>query len=133
MTVKPDRRKVLVVEDEPSLAMLVLAQLEQISCEFAWADNGLMAIKSWMTARSGKPYDLVIMDLNMPVMSGFAAVREIRKLELELDARRTPIVAFSADDVDVVRARDPSLGFDAVLHKTREFDLLSNLVVRLAS
>lgn len=133
MTVKTDNRKVLVVEDDPSIALMVLAQLEKIQCDFSWADNGLMAVKSWMAARGGKPFDLVIMDLNMPVMSGFAATREIRKLEHELEVLRTPILAFSADDGDVARAQDPALGFDAVLHKTREFDQLSMVVVRLAS
>lgn len=109
--------RVLVVEDDPSTALLILAELGRMHCSVSLVENGLMAVRAWLHALDEQPFDVVIMDINMPVMSGEAAMHEIRRLECDLSEPQTPIVAFSANDDAARKQRWLDMGFDAVLPK----------------
>lgn len=109
--------RVLVVEDEPSTALMILAELGRMHCSVSLVENGLMAVRAWLSALDEQPFDVVIMDINMPVMSGEVAMHEIRRLEFDLNEPRTPIVAFSASEDAARSQRWLDMGFDAVLPK----------------
>lgn len=109
--------RVLVVEDDPSTALMILAELGRMHCSVSLVENGLMAVRAWLSALDEQPFDVVIMDINMPVMSGEAAMHEIRRLEMDLNEPHTPIVAFSANEDAARTQRWLDMGFDAVLPK----------------
>jgi PAS domain S-box-containing protein len=96
----PAGARVLVVDDAPANRELILALLGPFDLHFTEAADGLEALE----AASRTPFDLVLMDLQMPGMDGMAAARAIRGVGLN---RETPILAVSASvqpcDVDACR------------------------------
>lgn len=69
------KTRVLVVDDEPSIARIVTFHLEQLNAEVDHAENGQVAVEK----ASASAYDLILMDMDMPVMNGFDAVRALRE------------------------------------------------------
>ncbi|MBF0368645.1 MAG: PAS domain S-box protein [Magnetococcales bacterium] len=83
---------ILLVEDSADNRLLIELYLKKSPHELAFAENGLQGVEAF---KSGH-YDLVFMDIQMPVMDGYTATREIRAWEKETGAKPTPIVALSA-------------------------------------
>jgi PAS domain S-box-containing protein len=86
--------RVLVAEDNAVNMLIVVAQLEQWGVEVVQAVDGDLAVEAVQRcAARGKPIDAVLMDLQMPIVSGFTAARKLRE---QYDARRLPIIALTA-------------------------------------
>jgi len=83
---------ILLVEDSADNRALVQAYLKKTPHHLDIADNGAIAVAK-VRARS---YDLVLMDMQMPVMDGYTATRAIRKWEQEVGRLPTPIIALTA-------------------------------------
>ena len=88
--------KVLVVEDNDINWEIIstLLSMHEITCDRA--ENGKIAYKLIKEDEYKNPYDLIFMDIQMPVMNGLDATRAIRKIDSEY-ARCVPIIAMSAD------------------------------------
>jgi PAS domain S-box-containing protein len=99
---------VLVAEDNPTNQRVVRKQLEQLGCAADIAANGLEALEM---AKSGR-YALVLMDHHMPEMDGLDATRAIRALETSTGAKRTPIVALTANALRGEAERSFDAGMD---------------------
>ena len=109
---------ILVAEDNDINALLARALLVKLGHRPTMAKNGAFAVESWLAAQvSGVPYDLVLMDVNMPEVDGIEATRRIRAAENERDARRTPIIALTANAFDEDRDACINAGMDAFLAK----------------
>ena len=80
-------KRILVVDDGPSNRKLIRLMLRRVGCEITMAENGQVAV-AMATARL---FDLILMDIQMPVMDGFTATRELRKRGLTI-----PIIALTA-------------------------------------
>ena len=93
------RTRVLLVEDDPSTARLAIHYLEQLNGVVDQAQDGEKAVEMAMNAA----YDLILMDMELPVMSGFDATRELRKRGYS-----GPIVAATAmtREEDQIRCRE---------------------------
>jgi signal transduction histidine kinase/DNA-binding response OmpR family regulator/CHASE1-domain containing sensor protein len=93
---KPDENghslRILLVEDTPDNVKLILAYLMRTNHVIDVAENGEIAVEKFIRGN----YDLVLMDLEMPVMDGYTATRKIREWELEKGVAATPIVALTA-------------------------------------
>lgn len=85
--------RVLAAEDNEVNRTVLKALLAQIGVVPTLVEDGAQAVAAW---RDGE-WDLVLMDIHMPVMDGMAAVREIRTLERAGGRRRTPIIALTAN------------------------------------
>ena len=88
----PPPRRILLVEDTAHNRLLVLAFLKQTTYQIDVAENGLIGLEMYKS----NPYDLVLMDIEMPVMDGYTATREIRKWEAEQGQEPAPIIAVTA-------------------------------------
>jgi len=83
---------ILFAEDSPDNRLLVQAYLKDLPYYLDVAENGQIALDKFMQGK----YDLVLMDVQMPVMDGHTAVRKIRRWESEHALAPTPIVALTA-------------------------------------
>ena len=88
-------KRILIVEDIQENAEIVADLLELEGAESEHAENGQVAVDMFRNNEPGY-YDVVLMDLRMPVMDGLTAAREIRKTDRE-DAKTVPIIALTAN------------------------------------
>ena len=88
-------RRILIAEDNELNWEIANAILSEFGLEVEWAENGKICVELFDRSEPGW-YDAILMDLRMPVMTGFEAAVAIRKLERE-DAQTIPIIAVSAD------------------------------------
>jgi CheY-like chemotaxis protein len=88
--------RLLVAEDNPMNRRVIELLLAQSGLELTFAENGKEALEFY----SGAEFDLILMDLQMPVMGGLAAMRAIRALEEANGRAATPILAVSANATD---------------------------------
>ncbi len=95
--------RVLVVDDSLDNRFLLRAFLKRFACFVEEAENGEVACRKFAAGR----YDIVLMDLQMPVLDGYGAIRAMRADEERRGGARTPIVALSAAALreDAERAR----------------------------
>jgi PAS domain S-box-containing protein len=116
--------RVLLVEDNVVNRKLGTATLAKLGCQVDVAVNGREAVE--MSARL--PYHLIFMDCQMPVMDGYEATAEIRKLEGA--DRHTPIVALTAAAMAADRERCARVGMDGYLTKPFTLEQLREMVER---
>ncbi|MBV8468946.1 MAG: PAS domain S-box protein [Burkholderiaceae bacterium] len=122
-------QRVLMVEDNPVNMMIAVALLEQWGLEVSQASDGSQAVEAiHASASMGKPFDMVLMDVQMPVMSGHEATRLIRR---RFNAEQLPIVALTA--AALVNERDEALlaGMNEFLTKPIDAPRLHQVLVRL--
>jgi CheY-like chemotaxis protein len=112
---------VLVAEDNPTIQILFQRILETADCQVTLTSNGEEAV----AAARERRFDLCLMDLRMPKMDGFAAVRAIRGLP---HGSEMPIYAVSADVLDGQEAAEATDDFDGFLPKPLRPDLILGLV-----
>ncbi len=85
-------RRLLLVDDNSDNRMLIKAYLKKTSYEIDEAENGEIAVEMFQQGN----YDLVLMDVQMPVMDGHKATRKIRTWEMERHKSATPVIALTA-------------------------------------
>ncbi|WP_435009231.1 ATP-binding protein [Tundrisphaera lichenicola] len=108
----PGRLHVLVAEDHPTNQLVTRELIARMGHDVEIVGNGREAVEAH--ARGG--FDLILMDIQMPVMDGFAATAEIRRRE-RASARRTPVIALTAYATEAVRQRCLEVGMDDYLVK----------------
>ena len=105
------RTRILIVDDHPANRDLLRIMLQAADCETAEAADGQQAL----AALAVQPFDLVLMDVRMPVMDGIAATRAIRALDAPL--RDVPVLAVTAEAMPEDAARCIAAGMDGHLAK----------------
>ncbi len=89
-------RRILLADDSPHNRLLIRHYLKDLPYQLDMAENGEVALQKFVR----QSYDLVLMDLRMPVMDGHMAVRRMRKWEQDEKRTPTPIVALSASALE---------------------------------
>jgi len=105
--------RVLLVEDSPDNQLLVRAYLKQTDYFLDVAEHGAIALDKFKSAH----YDVILMDVQMPVMDGYAATRAIRSWERDHDLPHTPIIALTALALKEEGARIFEAGCDTLITK----------------
>ena len=109
---------ILVAEDNDINALLARALLTRLGHRPTIAGTGEAAVESWLAARAaGQPYDLVLMDVQMPVMDGLEAARRIRLAETESGGKPTRMLALTANAYAEDREAALTAGMDGLLVK----------------
>ncbi|WP_309082566.1 response regulator [Chelativorans sp.] len=124
--------KVLVAEDNEINAMLARAALSKAGHKVTIVSNGRAAVDA--LAHPARDYDMVLMDLHMPVMDGLDAIVNIRLYEEETGLPPVPILVLSADGQEKTRQRALAHGATGFVTKPLDPDrLLSALEVHAAA
>jgi PAS domain S-box-containing protein len=120
---------ILVAEDNEINALLARALLQKLGHRPAVAASGQAAMESFQAAHSaGLPYDLILMDVRMPGIDGLEATRRIRAVEQASGARRTPIIALTANAFPEHREACLEAGMDGFLSKPLDREKLAALL-----
>ncbi|MEN5051630.1 MULTISPECIES: response regulator [Brevundimonas] len=122
-SIEPDGMKVLVVEDHPVNRMILEAWMGSTGRRTTTAENGQEAVD---IARH-QAFDLIIMDVNMPIMDGLTATRLIREGGVNAE---TPIVVLSASARNEDHEAGMAAGADAYLNKPIDFRSLASLMAQ---
>jgi signal transduction histidine kinase/CheY-like chemotaxis protein len=112
--------RILAAEDNATNQIVLKTLLGQIGIEPTLVWNGQEALDA---CREGN-WDIILMDIQMPVMDGLTAVRAIRKAEQQLGLRRTPVIAVTANAMPHHRAEYLAAGMDAMVAKPIDFAAL---------
>lgn len=110
---KEHSKRILLVEDNSDNINLILAYLKKTSHKVDTAENGEIAVEKFKSCT----YDLVLMDLEMPVMDGYTATKEIREWEKEKGLNATPVISLTAHALKEHEAKSREAGCDGYITK----------------
>lgn len=116
-------KKVLVAEDSSVIQNLTKKILTAQNYQITIVKNGQQVLDK-LTA---EPFDIILMDINMPVMDGMACAKQIRSLSDEQKAR-TPIIAITGNAMNYSLEDYQKVGINEFLQKPLDFDRLVELV-----
>jgi len=109
-----DKLAILLVEDNDLNQRLMKISLTRYHYNVTVAVNGLEGVQMFVNQK----FDLILMDIMMPVMDGFEATKEIRKLEKkDASLGHTPIIAFTANTINNDREKCVNGGMDDIIEK----------------
>ncbi|QIH08235.1 MULTISPECIES: hybrid sensor histidine kinase/response regulator [unclassified Pseudomonas] len=113
---------VLVAEDNPVNQAIILEQLHTLGCQVTQASNGAQALEHWQP----QLFDLVLTDVNMPVMNGYELARQLRGQDLQL-----PIIGITANTLREEGQRCLAAGMNSWLVKPIDLQGLYEQLTRL--
>lgn len=117
--------RILLAEDAPDIQRLVKRMLEKAGATVTVVENGAEAIGCAMAAsQSGQPFDVILMDIQMPVVNGYQATRSLRA-----NKYRGPIIALTAEALASHRQRCLEAGCDAYVPKPIKRDTLLEAIL----
>ena len=121
-------RRILLAEDNDLNWEIAEELLGELELTLERAENGEVCVRKFADSAPGW-YDAILMDIRMPVMTGYEATRAIRAMDRP-DARTIPIIAMSADafSEDVQRCLD--CGMNAHLAKPIDMDEVARLLAK---
>ncbi|RZA09790.1 MAG: response regulator [Proteobacteria bacterium] len=111
---------ILLTDDNEDNRLIVVSYLKKLPHKVTQAENGKKALELFHAGN----FDLVLMDLHMPVMDGLTAVKEMREVERAEKRARTPILALTAYSLKEEEEKSISAGCDAHLSKPLKKDTL---------
>ena len=117
--------QVLLVEDNPVNRHVAVAMLEKLGIQATVAEDGRQALELFEPGR----FDVILMDCQMPQLDGYAATREIRRLEVSGEPP-IPILALTADAQEENRRRCLEAGMDDYLPKPLRIEVLHSHLAR---
>ena len=116
--------KILVAEDNPTNQLVIRKMLEKMDIATTIVENGKDAVEAALT----EDFDLVFMDCEMPLLSGFDATAQIRKTELAENRAKLPIVTLTAHVQDKFQLQAKAAGATDYLTKpVKQVDLISTI------
>jgi len=116
--------RLLAAEDNPTNQQVLAAVLGSLGIEVHIVPDGKEAVEAWKTGS----YDLILMDIQMPVMDGITAAATIRDAEKKSGRRRTPIVALTANALTHQVEEYLAVGMDAHVAKPIEIAKLYDAI-----
>lgn len=99
---------ILLAEDDPDISSLISLLLEEAGAQVQLVENGELAVQ----ALASRQFDLILMDIHMPIIDGYQAIEIIRR-----SGNTVPIVVMTASAIDADRERAEQLGCDGYLVK----------------
>ncbi len=118
--------RILVVDDTRINRIVIVSQIKEAGAEYEEAENGQIAIDRYQAAAdAGKPFDVILMDMQMPVMDGYEATRKLRE-----QGCSRPIIAVTAHALSGDDKTTTAAGCDAYLTKPVDRELLLKTILQ---
>lgn len=114
---------ILIAEDNPANQELLRHILNEMNLNYHIVSNGLEATKIYLE----NSYDIILLDINMPIMDGIDTFKYIRKYEMEHNLKKTPIVAITANAIKGDKEKFLALGMNDYLTKPIQTQKLEEL------
>ena len=115
--------KILFVEDETDLVTIISDTLNKLKANFETAENGQVALEKF---KKFNDFDLIVTDINMPVMNGLELIKNIREINKDI-----PVIIMSAHTEPEYIKSAEQLGVDNYLLKPFDFIKFINIVSTL--
>ena len=122
-------KKILLVEDNELNREIAVELLKEAGFILDTAEDGTIAVEKMRTAKPGQ-YDLILMDIQMPIMDGYEATRQIRKLE-NPETANIPIVAITANAFEEDRQKALEAGMNEHVSKPIDLERLLEVVKKV--
>ena len=117
----------LVVDDSPTMRQLITFALKRIhNSQVTEANDGVDALKKL----SGNKFSLILLDINMPLVSGWQCLTEFKKAE---HLKKIPVIMFTTSSQPKEKETAKELGADGFLSKPSEYTTLKKLLVSVLS
>lgn len=123
------RFTILLAEDEPTNRRFITILLGRLGCSVIAVQNGKEAVDAWL----GNNFDLILMDIQMPILDGVQAVNRIRSIEKEQSRPQIPIIALTAHAMDEMRQSLLESGMDGFVAKPVSISLLQSEMQRVTN
>jgi CheY-like chemotaxis protein len=128
ITDKPIPRRILLVEDGLDNQRLITHVLRKAGTEVSVAENGQVAVDLVLAAtQAGRPFDIILMDIQMPVMDGYEATKRLRGAGCV-----TPIIALTAHSMVEHRQNCLDAGCDDYMTKPFDWAILLEAIAKCA-
>ena len=124
-------KRILLVEDNELNAEIAKTVLEDIGALITRAENGQQALELFKE-KPAETFDVILMDLMMPVMGGYTATRKIRELERS-DAKTVPIIAMTANAFQEDAEKCIAVGMNAHLAKPLDIEKMKKTIKSVCS
>lgn len=118
---------ILLVEDNILNQRITTFSLKKFNHTVDIANNGLEAVNKYRDNN----YDVILMDIMMPVMDGLEATSQIRKYEIEVGKAHTPVIAITANTLDNDRDKCIETGMDEYMAKPFDMNRLNEIFKEL--
>ena len=115
---------VLIVDDNAPNVMVAVAMLDMLECTYSVAVNGVQGLQKFLSGQ----YDLILMDVQIPVMSGLETTERIRAIERQNGLKRTPITMMSAHIDNSNMHIGVNAGMDDMIPKPFHPDYFSKMI-----
>ena len=115
--------KILFVEDEADLVTIITDTLQKLKANFETAENGEIALQKFKDIND---FDLIVTDINMPVMNGLELIKHIKEIRPEM-----PVIIMSAHTEPEYIKSAEELGVDNYLLKPFDFIKFINLISQM--
>ncbi len=122
-------KKILLVEDNEFNREIACYTLEQVNFVVVGVENGSECVNELLKSKPGT-YDVVLMDIQMPVMDGYVATKEIRNIDNPIISQ-VPIIAMTANAFAEDREKCLAVGMNGHLAKPLEIDVLMKELARV--
>lgn len=120
--------RVLLVEDHPMAQKLASVLLKSLNCHVETASDGKTALEQFQS----NPFDLVLLDIGLPDMSGLEVAAKIREVEKK-SASHTPIIALTAHIDDAEKNKGLSSGIDEFYNKPLTSDTGKQILEKISN
>ena len=124
-------KRILLVEDNELNAEIAKTVLEDVGALITRAENGQQALELFKEKPAGT-FDVILMDLMMPVMDGYTVTRKIRELERS-DAKTVPIIAMTANAFQEDAEKCIAVGMNAHLAKPLDIEKMKKTIKSICS
>ena len=122
-------KKILLTEDNELNREIAVELLKEEGFILDTAEDGTIAVEKMRTAKPGQ-YDLILMDIQMPIMDGYEATRQIRKLE-NPETANIPIVAITANAFEEDRQKALEAGMNEHVSKPIDMERLLEIMKKV--